>query len=95
MDNDKFITVPIVGDVGEDGVRAQRQKPVKVPDVGRLIRSAREARGISARSIGNAIGSRTYLKMLETGQSSPTINKLAMLAHLMGYQLRIAFEKVE
>jgi transcriptional regulator with XRE-family HTH domain len=71
----------------------RREIPVKTPSVGKLIREARELQGISRRALARVCGSDTYLNSVENGKCSPTINKLAEIAHLLGYQLRIVFEK--
>ena len=50
---------------------------------GGALRAARTARGLSQESFGN-VSSRTYVSSLERGQKSPTLDKVAQIAGVLG-----------
>lgn len=50
---------------------------------GGALRAARTARGLSQQAFGT-VSSRTYVSSLERGQKSPTLDKVAQIAGVLG-----------
>ncbi len=50
---------------------------------GGALRAARAARGLSQQDFGT-VSSRTYVSSLERGQKSPTLDKVAQIADVLG-----------
>lgn len=50
---------------------------------GGALRAARTARGMSQQAFGT-VSSRTYVSSLERGQKSPTLDKVAQIASVLG-----------
>jgi transcriptional regulator with XRE-family HTH domain len=72
---------------GEHGQRPAREKPA--PDqIGRRLREARTARGISLREMARRIGvSPTFVSQVERGKSNPSVGTLYAFATELGASL--------
>ena len=79
---------------GRAAVRAGYEEARKAYDIGRQVRSLREARGLSQRELAERMGTtQSAIARLEAGGSRPSLSTLERLADALGTTIEVRFRE--